>query len=245
MAARPLELRRLVPLPPRGQPGHGEVRRQTRLHQPASQSVRGVPAFHDPSEDPPDLRARSAARPVVTMRGGTRRGAGEAAHPRQHRLRSAQSYRPYRLRRARNQRRRHPVAPEAHDPGRAAGGRHRRLPQRTADQLHVHRDEVRNDRCGGDLRRIAGRIVAIRDHPTGSDPSRRDLASGTELHRVRNIRSRRFAGGSGTGCSTPGSIPTCCGARRHGRFATIPDHAALKKASECHRASSIRNPTAR
>ena len=52
---------------------------RARLHQPASQPVRGVPALQDPSEDPPDLRRRA----------------------------------PHCLRRARDQRRRPPVAPEA------------------------------------------------------------------------------------------------------------------------------------
>ena len=41
-----------------------------------------------------------------------------------------------------------------------------------------------------------------------------------ELHRVRNLRPS-FPGGCGAGCSTPGSTPTCCAAKRHGRFTII------------------------
>jgi len=71
LAARFDDRRRLVPLPSRGQPGGGGLRRPPQLPEPASVAVRGVPALQDPSGDPADLRGRQAA---GLRRAGDQRG---------------------------------------------------------------------------------------------------------------------------------------------------------------------------
>ena len=62
LAARCRDLRRLVPLSPRRQPGVGGLRRRAGLHESLSQPLRGVPALQDPPGDPRLLRRRQAHR---------------------------------------------------------------------------------------------------------------------------------------------------------------------------------------
>ncbi len=70
------------------------------------------------------------------------------------------------LRRARDRGGRAAVAPEAGVPGRGAGGRRRRLPQRLAHQGHPRGDQVRHAR-----RRGGPRCPRRRDDPTTSWPT--------------------------------------------------------------------------
>ena len=60
LAAGSAHLRRLVHLPPRGQPGGGRLRDRSRLPEPLSRAVRGVPALQDASRDPRHVRGRPA-----------------------------------------------------------------------------------------------------------------------------------------------------------------------------------------
>ena len=60
LAARHEDRRRLVPLPPRGQPGGGRLRRAPQLQEPLAFALRGVPALQDASGDPRHLRGGKA-----------------------------------------------------------------------------------------------------------------------------------------------------------------------------------------
>ena len=60
LAARHEDRRRLVPLPSRGQPGGGRLRRAPQLQEPLSLALRGIPALQDASGDPRHLRGRQA-----------------------------------------------------------------------------------------------------------------------------------------------------------------------------------------
>ena len=62
LAARSRHLRRLVPLPPRQQPGRARLRRRPRLQQPLAEPVRGDAALEDAPGDPQDARGRQAPR---------------------------------------------------------------------------------------------------------------------------------------------------------------------------------------
>ncbi len=60
LAPRARHLRRLVPVPPRKQPGRRRVRRRAGLYQSLPRPLRGIPALQDPSGDPRVLRRRQA-----------------------------------------------------------------------------------------------------------------------------------------------------------------------------------------
>ena len=62
LAAGQRHLRRLVPVPPGGQPGRARLHRRPRLRQPVAEPVRGVPALEDAPRDPPLPRRRQAPR---------------------------------------------------------------------------------------------------------------------------------------------------------------------------------------
>ena len=145
-----------------------------------------------------------------------------------------------RLRRAGDQRRGSPVAPEDHVSGRAARGRHCRLPQRSEDQGHAHRDEVRNHRRGSDLRG-ARSTRRPRSEITDYRSRLEDTWLWDELHRVRNLRPS-FRWGLWGGMLYSGLDTYLLRGRAPWTLRHHADHAALRRRRRSARASSIPRP---
>ena len=127
----------------------------------------------------------------------------------------------HRLWRARDQRGRLPVDPQADLSRRRADRLHRRLPQRAEDQGHPHRDEVGHDRGRGGVRRASA----------GDAPARRSTAYPERLKQTwlwdELYRRAQHPPGLPLGpVGRPGLFGArhlcCCAARRPGPCTTSP-----------------------